>query len=266
VTDAIDRRDAAVGGFIPARTLEEYAPRYSQHFALSRSDGVLEIRMHTNDGPALLSRGLLNGWGQVLQDAAADRANEAVILTGTGAHWLAGVDPASYAEPLHDWHPDLVWEQYRDGFTLLERLVLDVEVPTIAVLNGPGPRQELALLCDITLCADTVSIADGNFAAGSVPGDGMYLVLAELIGPKRAAWSVYTGQSISAAEALRAGLVSEVRPEEELLPRAHELARLILQRPRLSRRMTHNVVTRRWQREVVSTLREQYSQQLLASR
>lgn len=157
-------------------------------------------------------------------------------------------------------------EQYRDGVALLEHLVIGVQVPTIGVLNGPGPRQELALLCDITLCADTVNIADGNFVAGSVPGDGMFLALCELIGPKRAAWCVYTGQAIAADEALLAGLVSEVLPETELLPRAHELAQMILQCPRHARRMTHAVLTRHWQQRVVGGLWEQYAQQLLAAR
>lgn len=129
---------------------DSQAGRYAEHFALSRGEGVLEIRMHTGDGAARFSRGLLNARGQVLADAGADQDNEVLILTGTGQEWLAGVDPASFAEPMHQWHPDLVTEQYRDGVALLERLVTDVRVPTIGVLNGPGPRQELALLCDIT--------------------------------------------------------------------------------------------------------------------
>jgi enoyl-CoA hydratase/carnithine racemase len=266
VTDAINARDAALGGFINPRGLHEYADRYAGHFALSRSDGILEIRAHTNGGAARWSRGLLNAWSQVLADAAADRANEIIILTGTGEAWLQGVDPASFAEPLRDWHPDLVWEQYRDGLALIERLVFDVQVPTIGVLNGPGPRQELPLLCDVTVCADNVTIADGNFSAGSVPGDGMFLVLSELLGPKRATWSVYTGQGLSATDAVTAGVVTEVVARADLRARAREIAQMILQRPRTARRMTHTVIARRWQRQVTAALREQYAQQLLSVR
>lgn len=94
----------------------------------------------------------------------------------------------------------------------------------------------------------------------------MFLALSELIGPKRAAWCVYTGKGISAEEALRVGLVSEVLPETELLARAHELAKTVLQRPRHARRMTHAILTRHWQRQVVDGLREQYAQQLLTAR
>jgi enoyl-CoA hydratase/carnithine racemase len=79
--------------------------------------------------------------------------------------------------------------------------VVDVDVPTIAVINGPGPRMEIALMCDLTLCTPQTVFADGNFGAGSVPGDGMYLALSELAGPKRSAYLAYTGTGLSADEA-----------------------------------------------------------------
>jgi hypothetical protein len=66
------------------------------------------------------------------------------------------------------------------------------------VINGPGPRLELPLLCDLTLCAPDVVFGDGNFRAGSVPGDGMFLVLRELAGVKRASHAVYTGRGVTA--------------------------------------------------------------------
>jgi enoyl-CoA hydratase/carnithine racemase len=264
--DVLRARDASVGGFIKPRQLEDYAGRYAEHFVLTRTAGVLEIRTHANGQPAPFSRGLLNGWGQVLHDVGADPANEVVIISGTGDRWLDGVSPASFAEPMHDWHRDLVWEQFRDGVTLLERLVVDIDVPTIGILNGPGPRQELPLMCDITLCADTVTIADGNFQAGSVPGDGMFLALSELLGPKRAAWCVYTGQGIPAAEAQQLGLVNEVAATSDLLPRAHELAQVMRGQPRHSRGPTHRLVARQWQQRVIAELRGQYAQQLLAGR
>jgi hypothetical protein len=50
-----------------------------------------------------------------------------------------------------------------------------------------SPRLELPLLCDLTLCAPDVVIGDGNFSAGSVPGDGVYLILRELDGVNRQA-------------------------------------------------------------------------------
>jgi len=172
MADLIAQRDRKLGNFVSAPALAEYAPRYREHFVLDREGGVLTVRMHTDGGSAQWSRGLLNAWNQMLRDVGADRHNEVIIFTGTGQHWIGGVQPSSFAQPMSRWPSDMVDEQLTDGIKALERLVLDVDVPTIAAVNGPGPRQELGLLCDITICADTTTFADGNFTAGSVPGDG----------------------------------------------------------------------------------------------
>jgi enoyl-CoA hydratase/carnithine racemase len=249
-----------------ARPLDDYAGRYAGHFTLSRDDaGVLEIRMHTDGGPARFSRELLAAWGEVLGDAGADPANEVIVLTGTGDAWIGGIDPASFAVPPGQWPADEVYAQFRAGVRLLEALVVDIQVPTIGVINGPGPRQEVALACDLTLCADTTRIGDGNVAAGSVPGDGMFLVLSELIGAKRAAGLALTGATLSAAEALDLGLVNEVVPATALASRARELAATIAGRPRAARRLTHSILARGWQRRILTDLREQYASQLLAA-
>jgi enoyl-CoA hydratase/carnithine racemase len=193
----------------------------------------------------------------------ADLDNEVVIITGTGECWLADVEASSFAQPMSQWDGDLVVEQYNDGVKILERLVFDVDVPTIAAINGPGPRLELPLLCDLTLCAPDVVFGDGNFRAGSAPGDGMFLALSELAGPKRASHVVYTGQGIPAEEARRLGIVNEVLPRADLMPRALDLAAQIMARPRTARRLTHGIVSRAWQRRLVTELRDTYARQLL---
>jgi enoyl-CoA hydratase/carnithine racemase len=263
MSEAIARRDRDLGNFIPGPSLGDYRSRFSSHFYLDRADGVLTIRMHTEGQAARWSRGLLNAWNLLLREVGADRDNEVVIITGTGESWLAGVEASSFAQPMSQWDGDLVIEQYNDGVKLLERLVFDIDVPTIAVINGPGPRLELPLLCDLTLCAPDVVFGDGNFRAGSVPGDGMFLALSELAGPKRASHVVYTGEGIPAEEAQRIGIVNEVLPPADLMPRVLDLAAQIMARPRTARRLTHGIVSRAWQRRLVTELRGTYARQLL---
>jgi enoyl-CoA hydratase/carnithine racemase len=265
MSEAIVRRDRDLGNFIPGPSLSEYSVRFESHFTLDRQDGILTIRMHREGQAARWSRGLLNAWNLLLRDVGADRDNEVVIITGTGNSWLAGAEASSFAEPLNQWDSDLVAEQYNDGVKLLERLVFDIDVPTIAAINGPGPRLELPLLCDMTLCTEDVVFGDGNFSAGSIPGDGMFLALCELVGPKRASYIVYTGQGIPAEEAERLGIVNEVLTQAELLPRAHALADRIMARPRTVRRLTHGIASRPWQRRLVNDLRNSYAHQLLGT-
>jgi len=97
-----------------------------------------------------------------------------------------------------------------------------------------------------------------------VPGDGMFLVLQELAGVKRAGHAVYTGQGITAEEAQRLGVVNEVLPRDALLPRALDLAAQIMAVPRTARRLTHGLITRTWQHRLVAELRDSYARQLLA--
>lgn len=260
----VRKRNRDLGNFVPGRSLGSCRARFAGHFALDRRDGILTIRARRDGQPALWSRGLLNAWNLLLAEVAADRDNEVIVITGTGDCWLAGVEAGSFARPVSEWHSDLVDEQYNDGVKLLERLVFDIDVPVIAVINGPGPRLELPLLCDLTLCAPDVVIGEGNFRAGSVPGDGMYLVLRELAGIKRANHVVYTGHGIPAAEAQQLGIVNEVLPRPELLPRALDLAAEIMARPRTARRLTHGLVARSWQGSILDGLRDSYARQLLA--
>ncbi|WP_455771841.1 enoyl-CoA hydratase-related protein [Streptomyces niveus] len=68
---------------------------------------------------------------------------------------------------------------------------------------------------------------DPHFWLGSPPGDGQYMALQALMGPKRAAYYIYAAKSIPADKALEWGIVSDVLPREQLLGRAWELARFI---------------------------------------
>jgi enoyl-CoA hydratase/carnithine racemase len=117
---------------------------------------------------------------------------------------------------------------------------LNIEAPVITALNGPVYRHcETPLLADIVLASSTTVIQDsGHFVNGLVPGDGMHIVTQLLMGPTRARYFMLTGQEIDAQEALRIGLVNEVLPPDEVLPRAWELARQLSRQSELVLRYT----------------------------
>ena len=96
----------------------------------------------------------------------------------------------------------------------------------ISAINGPALRHsEIPLLCDIVLASDTAAFQDsGHFMSGLVPGDGMHIVYPLLLGVNRGRYFLLTGQRIEAAEAKTLGLVNEVMPQADLLPRAWKLA------------------------------------------
>jgi enoyl-CoA hydratase/carnithine racemase len=217
-------------------------------------DGVVRLRMHTEGGPARYSLGLHAAWGRAWRGVADDPAARAVIVTGTGDAWLAGVaeDEPLFAKPFHEWPADAVDRLHRDRRRMLDDLVFGVDVPTIGVVNGPGFHTELALFCDLTLCTPDSTFFDGHYSAGQVPGDGMFLALRTLLGDKRAAYHLYLGEPVEAAEAQRLGLVNEVVPADRVQERALELAGRIAARPATTRRLTCSLVRRRLRRELLA--------------
>jgi enoyl-CoA hydratase/carnithine racemase len=237
--------------YVPYVPLADYRDRFAEHFVLDRNDGVLEVRMHTGGAEAVWSLELHRAIGQLCQAIGADPENELLIFSGTGRYWLRGWDAHSFEAVEGD---DETFRQagfqhwYHDGRHMQERLVCDLDIPTIAVFNGPGVHAEFALFCDLTLCADDARMVEPHVSIGLVPGDGMFLALQHLLGPKRANHIMYTAAQISAAEALEWGLVNEVLPREHLMRRARELAASIMQIDPTVRRITTQVVRRPWRK------------------
>jgi len=114
----------------------------------------------------------------------------------------------------------------------------------IAAINGPATiHAELALLCDIVLASETAVLADqAHFPNGLVPGNGVQVIWPMLIGMNRARYLMYTGRHLTAIQSLELGLDSEVLPKE-VLPRAWEHARRLLQAPPLTLRFTRALFT-----------------------
>lgn len=233
--------------FVPWVPFAEYRERFAGHFVMERTDGVLEVRFHTDGHEALWSLELHRALSQLFQAIGQDPENELMIITGTGDSWLTKRDTDSMAQVLK---PDYdVW--YLDCTKLIENLLWCIDIPTIAAINGPGFHTEFGLLCDLTIAADDTCFFEPHFALGVVPGDGQFLVYQQLLGLKRANHTMYLRtDGLSAGEALDWGLIGETRPREELLPRAREIADKVMQQPRVIRRLTSQVAKRPWRRLV----------------
>ena len=210
--------------------------QYSQAYPnarLERVDGICLVRLHTDDGPLVWGDGPHTDLGYLFEDIGRDPENRIVILTGTGAEfiakldssWVGGMDP-------HKW--DKIFQHAR---RLLLNL-LDIEVPVIAAINGPATvHAEIGLLADIVLASDTATFRDApHFRYGTVPGDGTHIVWPLLLGPNRGRYFLLTGQRLSALEAKDLGVVSEVLPAAALLDRAWEVARDLARQPDMALR------------------------------
>jgi enoyl-CoA hydratase/carnithine racemase len=225
--------------------LADYADRYHT-LRFARSDGVLEVTLHTRGGEALwgvTERSLHNELGHAFVDIARDADNKVVLLTGTGRSFIAAMDPQERAP---EASLAQMWDRiYGEGVALLECL-LAIPVPVIAAVNGPALiHAEVAVLSDIVLAAEHAEFADlAHGPTGVVPGDGVQTVWPMLLGPNRGRYFLLTGQRLSAQEAMRLGVVGEILPAEALMPRARELAHRLAGLPSRMLRHTRTVLVR----------------------
>jgi len=228
----------------------DYAEKY-ETIRMRREDGILELALHTRNGPLRWSKLTHSELEEAFLNIARDRENQIVILTGTGDEFSG---PAPDPEANRAAHKTDVAERAEQGWEsngLLTNL-LAIDVPMISAVNGPAVRHsELPIMCDIVLASETASFQDSaHLIAGLVPGDGVHVVYPLAMGLNRGRYFLLTGEVIGAAEAKAVGLVNEVLPRDRLLARAWELARTILRRPEIQRRYARILLTEKLRREM----------------
>ncbi|MFR9805200.1 enoyl-CoA hydratase/isomerase family protein [Pseudonocardia sp. RS010] len=241
--------------FLPTPRFEEYQETFADFFTLDRrDDGVLLARAHTKGGPIQLSVQNHRALGQFLKIVGADPENELLILTGSGDEFMMDSDPEGFELEQDDVAHWAYEYAYKDGRINVSSLVNDLEIPTIGLVNGPGFHSEILLMCDLTLCSEQARIYDLHYGISSVPGDGIHSCFEELLGVKRAAYAMLTGQSIDAKTALAYGMVNEVLPADQLVDRAYRIADHIMAQPRTIRRLTTQIIRRPWKQRIADDL------------
>jgi enoyl-CoA hydratase/carnithine racemase len=233
-------------------SLADYQDRF-ERIRLERDErGVLEVTLHTRGGPLVYEHGDGPSPQRELTEAfaaiAADHENRVVLLTGTGDAYSGPAASTDKAPP-----GDIgVWEEIRRTGVRMLMGLLDIDAPVVSCLNGPALRHaEIPLLADIVLAAPEAVVADtAHFTNRTVPGDGINVVLAALLGPNRARYHLLTGTPLTAAELHALGVVAEIHPRDRLLERGRALARALAEQNPLVLRYTRLLFTQRLKKEM----------------
>ncbi len=241
--------------FVVTPKFEEYKERFKNHYKLERrADGVILVQAHTLDGSVQLSVQNHRALGLLFKAIGADPENELMILTGSGEDFMMKVDPDGFKLEQDDL-PHWAYEYaYKDGRINVSSLINDMEIPTIGILNGSAFHSEICLMCDLTLMAEDATIFDPHYNIGSVPGDGIHSCFEELLGVKRAAYALLTGEAFDAKTALEYGMVNEVLAKGKLIERAYKIADHIMTQPRITRRLTTQIIRRPWRQRISDDL------------
>lgn len=187
-------------------------------------DGVTTLTMNN---PAKL-----NGWTapmmhaivDALGEAARDDATKALILTGTGKYYCAGVNLGA---TLKLGHPQRLHDQIEEQNAALFNAFIDFPKPILIAANGPaiGASVTSATLCNAIIASERATFST-PFAALGIPPEGCSSeVFPRLMGDEAQRMLGEEGWKPTAAEALEAGLVTRVVPHDELMAEAQQMAR-----------------------------------------
>jgi enoyl-CoA hydratase len=194
-------------------------------------DRVVVVCLNRTERLNAINEAMQTELGQTLADLAADRSVHAVVLTGAGRGFCAGIDMRDFGPSVPEASaPAMDRMSFQEKMAGLAEAVRQLPQPVIAAVNGPcvGAGFALCLAADIRICSTAASFGNAAILLGLSGAEmGMSYHLPRIVGTSVAADWMLTGRTVSAAEADRRGLVSELVEPDRLTDRAVELASLI---------------------------------------
>lgn len=200
-------------------------------------DGVAVLRLNRPEVRNALNMAVRTQLAGHFRALAADPDMRAVVIAGSGNCFAAGADLAEMADAG-------AIEMMQRNTHLLWQAIADCPVPVIAAVNGYalGGGCELAMHADMIVAGEGAQFGQPEIRVGIMPGAGGTQRLTRAVGKFKAMRMVLTGEPVGAREAEAMGLVSEVVPDADVLPRALELARKVARMPPLAVRQIKEVL------------------------
>jgi 2-(1,2-epoxy-1,2-dihydrophenyl)acetyl-CoA isomerase len=219
----------------------------------------------TLDRPAVLNAltvGLKTELLGAFRSASRDPSVRAVVLTGAGRAFCAGQDLKERLAP--DAAPLAV--EVRERYNPIVIAMRRLDLPIVGAINGvaAGAGASLAFACDLRVAAEDASFSLAFGRIGLVPDSGATWFLPRLLGPAKAAELALLGESLSAVDAERFGLVSRIVPADELAGVARDIAiRLAGLAPR-ALALTKRALDRAWETDLETALEDEAWRQGIA--
>lgn len=216
-----------------------------------KEDNIATVTFNRPDARNAVNNQVRAEFTAAVADIEADDDIKVMILTGNGKAFASGVDIKEFNKttPYH------AHNLYRLG----ER-VEKLPKPVIAAVNGfcLGGGNEIAMGCDIIIASERAKFGQPEINIGIIPGGGATQRLSRLIGVCRAKELIFTGDIISAEEALKLGMVNRVVPEDQLMATANEMAKKIAVKSSAALKLAKQAINYGMQTNLDSGLKYEY--------
>jgi enoyl-CoA hydratase len=196
---------------------------YEQLAFTRHDDGVLLITLNRPEVYNATDEQMHSELARVWRDVSTDPETRVAMVTGAGKAFSAGGDLAMVQRMSGDH--ERVAHMLSEMSDLVYNLV-NCEKPIVSAVNGVavGAGVVVALLADISVCAEDAKLGDGHVKLGVAAGDHAAMIWPLLAGMAKARYYLLTGEMLTGAEAERIGLVSLALPRERVLDEAMRIA------------------------------------------
>jgi 2-(1,2-epoxy-1,2-dihydrophenyl)acetyl-CoA isomerase len=218
-----------------------------------RSRGVAVVTLTNPERLNAMSSSTRRDLIEVLGLAQLDDEVRVLVLTATGRGFVAGIqnrdphpEPPVLAPPIPDHArvPVDLYSRLRWHGQELPRAIRRLDKFTVAAVNGYAVQLGLSIVlaCDYAVAARSAHFGSATLRMGWQPDEGGHWLLVEHLGVKRALDFLVRKRMVDADEAARLGLVTEAVDDEQLMPRALELATEIAEGPQVALRLLKQAV------------------------
>src|SRR6059058_678197 len=197
-----------------------------ENLLLEKKNSIAYVTVNRPKVLNALNMATMDELRDVFTDVKNDSSVRVAILTGAGEKaFIAGADIGELAK-----HDAVSGKEYTHRGQSVLDLIENLGKPVIACINGfaLGGGCEIAMACTLRLASENAKLGQPEVKLGIIPGYGGTQRLPRLVGKGIAMQLLLTGEMITAQEAHRIGLVNEVLPAAELIPRAEAIAAKII--------------------------------------
>lgn len=219
----------------------------SDFLIYDQQDGIVTLTMNRpEERNALSEEHQMLEFVETCRRIQRDTRVHVVVLTGAGSAFSAGgnIKHMRDKKSFSAGSPINIRDAYRNGIQQIPLALYELDVPTIAAVNGPaiGAGMDLSCMCDVRIASDRAKFASSFVKLGIVPADGGAWLLSRTVGPAKALELMLTGETFGAEEARAMQLVSKVVPHETLMEETMRLARTIAAHPPLTLRLSKRLL------------------------